>query len=187
MNPYAGYTPALMYEALEKVELTHSPGEQPAYSNWGIALLGYALASHAGTDYEALLKARLLEPLGMTETAVRPTGAMLDNLAVGTESGRPSPPWDDSFFVAAGGLRSTAHDVLRFLAANMRPLATPLGHALQLSREAFCERLTAAPWAASAGASIQILRPGYSHIRAETTATRASWECAAMVRWEWSC
>ena len=56
---------------LSSHDLTRRVGESVEYSNLGAGLLGYALAARAGTDYETLVRSRVLEPLAMTDTAIR--------------------------------------------------------------------------------------------------------------------
>ena len=45
-------------------------GETARYSNFGVALLGHALARAAGRSYADLIAERILQPLGLRETAV---------------------------------------------------------------------------------------------------------------------
>ncbi|HEX3107684.1 MAG TPA: serine hydrolase, partial [Thermoanaerobaculia bacterium] len=59
-NPYADYTVAQLYEFLSSYELTRDPGSQYEYSNLGGGLLGHVLALRAGTDYETLVRKRIL-------------------------------------------------------------------------------------------------------------------------------
>src|SRR5215470_2283012 len=65
-NPYADYTLDQLYRFLSSYQLTRDIGSQYAYSNMGAALLGNALARGAGTDYEALVRSRICDPLGMS-------------------------------------------------------------------------------------------------------------------------
>jgi CubicO group peptidase (beta-lactamase class C family) len=46
--------------------LAIQPGYQSKYSNYGLSLLGLALSRAAGKPYEDLVRARVLEPLGMS-------------------------------------------------------------------------------------------------------------------------
>jgi hypothetical protein len=82
-------------------------------------------------SYEALAKARILEPLGMKSTAVTLTPEMKARFATG-HSGTLSPvsAWDIPTLAGAGALRSTANDMLTFLAANLGYAKTPLAEAM---------------------------------------------------------
>ena len=62
-NPYADYTVAKLYDFLRRHELRRDIGVEAEYSNVGVGLLGHALARRAGTSYEALVTARILDPL----------------------------------------------------------------------------------------------------------------------------
>jgi manganese oxidase len=120
-NPFADYTTGRMYEFISSYELPRDPGEAFEYSNVGMALLGHALALRSGAPtYEALVTERILQPLGMTRTAVVFTPWMQDHLVRGHDrAGDPVANWDMIETAGMGGLRSTMHDMLAFAAANL--------------------------------------------------------------------
>ena len=131
-NPYADYTVEQLYQFLSSYQLTRDIGSQFEYSNLGGGLLGLALARRAGMDYEALVHSRVTGPLGMTSTGITLTPEMQARLAVGHNAQLKSVPnWDVSPAVrGAGGLRSSANDMLTFLAANLGYVKSPLGPAM---------------------------------------------------------
>lgn len=51
--------------------LAFKPGSRIEYSNIGYAALGNLVAKRAGRDFEALLRERVLAPLGMTDSGAR--------------------------------------------------------------------------------------------------------------------
>lgn len=105
------------------------------YSHLGAGLLGYALASKAGTGYEALLKQRICDPLGLANTAVTVSPSQRARLANGyDESLKPAMNWNFSILAGAGGLRSTANDLLKFLSANLGLTKSSLWPAMQLAQ-----------------------------------------------------
>lgn len=109
-----------LFECLEQHELSRDPGSRYEYSNLGIGLLGHALALRAGTDYEQLVRRRILEPLEMHRTAIAPSVEMERRVAIGhDERGRPAPRLEAPGLLGAGGLRSSVADMLRFAAANL--------------------------------------------------------------------
>jgi len=132
-NPYADYTVEQMYEFLSGYELPRDPGETFEYSNYAMGLLGHALALRAGMDYEALLTQRVLQPLGMSHTAITLTPWMQSHLASGHNGfSNPVSQWDIMPTLAGmGGLRSTVNDMLNFAAANLCADQTDLGLALR--------------------------------------------------------
>ncbi len=126
-NPYADFSVAQLYEFLATVELTRDIGSKYEYSNLGGGLLGHALALRAGTDYETLLRTRVLEPLGMKSTAITLSKSMKEHLTPGHDAGlRQVANWDIPTLAGAGALRSTANDLLTFLAANIGIEKSPL-------------------------------------------------------------
>jgi CubicO group peptidase (beta-lactamase class C family) len=125
-NPYADYTPALLYEELRGMTLRRKPGEEYEYSNLGVGLLGHVLALRANSDYETLLTQRVLKSLGMRDTRVTLDDAAQKRLAGGHHAiGDEVPNWDFPTLTGCGGLRSTADDMLTFLAANLELIDVP--------------------------------------------------------------
>lgn len=135
-NPYADYTVQQMYEFLSGYTLTRDIGVQSAYSNLGVGLLGHVLALRAGMSYEDLVKARILTPLGMTDTTITLSPAMKTRTAQGfTADGDPASLWDLPTLAGAGALRSTAKDMAKFIAANMQLAKTDLWSVLDASHK----------------------------------------------------
>lgn len=120
-NPYADYTVTLLYEFLSRHELRRDPGAEFEYSNLGVGLLGHVLALRAGKSYEALVKDRILDPLDMDHTAITLTPWMTKHLATGhNNNGEVMQNWDVGALTAAGGIRSTMNDMLKFARANLQ-------------------------------------------------------------------
>lgn len=80
-NPYADYRLDSLYAFLAGYELPRDPGATFEYSNLGVGLLGHALARRAGSDYEGVVRRRILMPLDMGETGITLTPAMRAHLA----------------------------------------------------------------------------------------------------------
>ena len=132
-DPYIDYGPAQMYEFLAKVQLARGIGEKYEYSNLGVGLLGHALALKAGMSYEELVRKRVLEPLGMTDTAIALPERLKARLATGTGPNlSPVKNWNFDAIAGAGALRSTARDMLKFLTAAAGLRETPLRGAFDL-------------------------------------------------------
>ena len=130
-NPYADYSVDRMYQFLSGYQLTRDIGERYEYSNLGVGLLGHALSLRARQNYETLVRARICDPLGMKDTRITLTPDMQARLAAGHNgAGNPVPNWDLPTFAGAGALRSTANDILTFLAANLGFTQTPLASAM---------------------------------------------------------
>ena len=119
-NPYADYSVGELYQFLSGFVLTRDIGSQYEYSNLGGGLLGHALARRAGKDYEELVRSRICEPLGMRSTGIILSQDMKTRFAVGHDRAmHPVPYWDLPTLAGAGALRSTANDMLTFVAANL--------------------------------------------------------------------
>jgi len=130
-NPYADYSVDQLYQFLSSYQLTRDIGSQYQYSNLGGGLLGHVLARRAGTDYEALVLTRICDPLGMNNTRITLTPEMKARLAVGHNRALdPVENWDLPTLAGAGALRSTANDMLTFLAANLGYVKSPLAPAM---------------------------------------------------------
>ena len=143
-NPFADYDAARLYEFVSGYTLTRDVGEKYEYSNLGVGLLGAALARRAGMSYEALLRQRILEPLAMTSTSIKLTEDQKNRLAIGHDQGlNVTPNWDLDALAGAGAIRSTAKDMLTFLAAHMELTDTPLKNAMRRMRA--LHRATGAP------------------------------------------
>lgn len=132
-DPYADYSEAMLLDFLSTYELPREIGSHYEYSNLGVGLLGYALARAAGTDYASLVRERILDPLGMSETAITLSPDMEARFAVPhDEYLRQTKPWNLSVLAGAGALRSTASDLLTFAEAAMNP-ASPIADAMALT------------------------------------------------------
>ncbi|MEO8226940.1 MAG: serine hydrolase [Gemmatimonadota bacterium] len=118
-NPYADYTEAQLYAFLNEYQLIRDPGAEYEYSNLGVGLLGLALARRADMSYEQLLTERVLRPLGMNDTRITLTDDMRRRFATGHADGSAVENWDLPVLAGAGAIRSTANDLLKFVAANL--------------------------------------------------------------------
>ena len=142
-NPYAEYDSTRLLAFLSTDTLWRDPGYLYWPSKLGMGLLGYALARHAGVSYEQLIAREITGPLGMRETVITLTAALRARVAPGHDAtGSPAPLWDLQVLAGAGGLRSTASDMVRYLVANMVADRNPtdarahgLGEALRTSHQ----------------------------------------------------
>ena len=113
------------------------------YSNAGIGLLSYLVATATGKTWEEQLNSEIFQPLGMNDTTLRPTAEQQERLAQGhNRAGQDAPRWPIYAWYAAGGLRSTAHDMITFGEAylghnevNGKPVSAELIAAMQLAQK----------------------------------------------------
>lgn len=131
-NPYADYTVEQLYDFLSSYELTRDIGSHYEYSNLGGGLLGHLLARRAGTTYEELVRTRITRPLGMASTTITLTPELAQRLVPGHDhDGQRVANWDLPALAGAGALRSSANDLLTFLAANLGLVDSPLSPAMR--------------------------------------------------------
>ena len=135
-NPYADYTVDDLYEFLLNHELTRDVGSEAEYSNLGTGLLGHTLGLVAGSDWETLVRERVLHPLGMEMSGITLSEPMQEWLALGhNEVGDVVSNWDLPTLAGAGALRSNAQDMLTFLEANVGEPGNALEEAMRVSHE----------------------------------------------------
>lgn len=113
------------------------------YSNAGIGVLSYLVMTATGKQWEEQLNSEILQPLAMPDTALRPTPEQMKRMAKGHKAnGQDAPPWPIYAWYAAGGLRSTARDMISFGEANLahkevngKPVSAELIAAMQLAQK----------------------------------------------------
>jgi len=132
-NPYASYSVKQLYEFLSGYQLTRDINSEFEYSNLGVGLLGHVLALAAGKDYETLVQTRICRPLGMN-SAITLSENMKGRLATGHDGMfEPTLNWDIPTLAGAGALRSTANDMLTFMAAQLGYKDTALAPAIAVT------------------------------------------------------
>ncbi len=126
-DPSKIWTPQEVIESFV-LEPHFAPGAAFAYSETGYLLLGLIVESATGSDFETILKERILDPVGLQRTSLGES-----ELAPGENS----HPWGDidddgelddfsflmpvkeSIFWVGGGMNATAEDLIMFLRALM--------------------------------------------------------------------
>ena len=112
-DPYTDCTADFLIENLSRVR-PGEPGKRFRYSNFGAGLLGLALARHTGLGYGDLVAREILGPLNLTGTGLG--GPVVQGHKA---NGRPAGPWNLADLAGAGGLRSTAADVVALVRAHL--------------------------------------------------------------------
>jgi len=130
-----------LYDFLSRCTLVHDIGSQYMYSNLGVGLLGQALANRAGKDLEELLMERVCKPLGLPDTRFS-LSAEQESRQAGAHDWihNPTPQLQFGALKGAGSLKSTAADLLSFVAANAGLVEVseslwPAMHVTHLSRQ----------------------------------------------------
>lgn len=134
-NPYSRYTVQQLYDFLSGYVLPRDIGSAFEYSNLGVGLLGHVLSLAAGKDYETLVRERICLPLGMGDTVITLSPDLKSRLAVGHDQRyEVTSNWDLPTLAGAGALRSTAEDMVSFLAAQLGHTKTRLDAAIAMTR-----------------------------------------------------
>ena len=100
------------------------PGTRYEYSNYAFALLGRIVTRAAHMPYEAYLKQRILQPLGMVSSTLEFSEVPAERRATGyrleTDGGyREEPPLPQGAFGAMGGMLTNAVDLGRYVAFHL--------------------------------------------------------------------
>ena len=118
-NPCAHYTAQDLYRFLSEHTLREPIGCRRKFSNLGMGLLGHTLSRAVEQDVESLIRERIAEPLELSDTTVTLDASQRERFVPGhTIDGSPAPPWDMPALVGAGGLRSTARNLLALAEAH---------------------------------------------------------------------
>ncbi|MEV8243124.1 serine hydrolase domain-containing protein [Streptomyces rochei] len=133
-NPYARYPADRVTGTFLRHGPRHRPGTRWHYSNYGVSVLGHALAAVTRTPWEDLLTGQVLRPLGLSGTALRAEDEKTDATGHRKDGRTPVPAFDAGGFAAAGAVRSTPHDLLTFLEAHLDPARSPAAGALRAVR-----------------------------------------------------
>ena len=100
-----------------------SPGEVPAYSNYGASLAGYIVERVSGMPFETYVERNIFVPLAMNHSSFRqPLPASLRPLmSQGYETGSgPATKFELIPLVAAGALSATGSDMGQFMIAHLQ-------------------------------------------------------------------
>jgi CubicO group peptidase (beta-lactamase class C family) len=106
-------------DRLAGVAVTHPVGTAYSYCNSGFVLLGRIIEVLDGREWDASLRHRLIEPLGLSQTVTLPEEALLHRSAVGhkarSHEGEPVSVWGLPRSLGPAGLiTASAADLLTF-------------------------------------------------------------------------
>jgi serine-type D-Ala-D-Ala carboxypeptidase/endopeptidase len=133
--PSPAYSQELVFAFLSGYELPRDPGSAYEYSNLGMGLLGDSLARRGGATYEQLVVDRICKPLGMNDTRIKLSEEMQRRFPTGHDHDlKPMKGFERLSLAGVGGLRSTANDFLKFLAAVLNPVDDRVSKAILASQ-----------------------------------------------------
>ncbi|MBK5256745.1 MAG: serine hydrolase [Vicinamibacteria bacterium] len=110
--------PQEIIDGFKKEPMNFAPGERYAYNNSGYILLGAIIEKVSGKTYEAFVKERIFDPLGMTSSYYGSTEPIIKKRVPGY-SGDAKAPVNARYLsmtqpYAAGSLASTVDDLARW-------------------------------------------------------------------------
>lgn len=150
--------------SLEPASLRHRAGRRFHYSNVGFAVLGELVARLRGASWTEVVRAELLEPLGMSRTTARPVAPYAPGLAVHPWADvlLPEPEHDAGAMAPAGQLWSTVSDLGRWAAFLGGDTAELLdADTLAEMREPLVvDDQPGAPWTGAYGLGLQLVNAG---------------------------
>lgn len=115
-NPYKSYSSNDLKTYLtENLELNQTEGEKWDYSNLGYGVLGFALTSHTKKNLLQLYENHIFSKLNMNQTFLDKSKTNVEIIQGLDTKGKPTSYWDFDVMAAAGGLKSTTEDLVKFV------------------------------------------------------------------------
>jgi CubicO group peptidase (beta-lactamase class C family) len=132
-DPYKDYDDSKMFSFYKNFKPTRKPGSMYEYSNLAAGTVGVILERINKAPYETMLFKTICQPLGMNDTRVYLRKEDSARFAKGYADGNYAAPWNFKAFVGAGGIRSTATDLIKYAEAQLGKAPSSLNKALRLT------------------------------------------------------
>jgi CubicO group peptidase (beta-lactamase class C family) len=100
--------------------LAYPPGSVYEYGNIGFTALAAIASNVTGTDFGALMKQRVLQPLGLSDSFFSSETARLPMRAIGYDDAAKPIPYYTTSTPPSGELYASAHDLALFAMWNMK-------------------------------------------------------------------
>jgi CubicO group peptidase (beta-lactamase class C family) len=135
-HSFMNYDDSDLYSFYMNFKLPRKPGEKLEYSNLAVGTLGVILERIYRTGYDSLVVKLICDPLNMNDTRLDiPSGDSLRFAQGYSFDGKAVSAWNFKAFAGAGGLRSTAADMLKYAHANMGDAPSTLNKAILLTHK----------------------------------------------------
>jgi CubicO group peptidase (beta-lactamase class C family) len=159
-NPYKDYDHSDLYSFYKNFKPTRKPCEKYEYSNLAAGTLGVILERVYHENYETLLIEKICKPLGMNDTREFLRKDDSARFAKGyNEDGVYNSQWDFRALGAAGAIRSTVADLLKYAKANLGDAPPKLNKAIQLTHV-----VTFTDGEAKVGLAWHYIKPGIDEV-----------------------
>lgn len=102
--------------------IIREPGEAPQYSNYGMSVAGYVVESVTGLSFEKYMENNIFKPLHMNNSSFTFNDKILSNLSQGYDYKNgvyKKVPIYGQVLLPAGGLKTTADDMAKFMIAHL--------------------------------------------------------------------
>lgn len=136
INPYKDYDEAKLLAYLKTAKLQRKPAEKFEYCNLGVGLLGYILSKMYKMPFEKMVQNFITSKAGMKDTKeflLQKDSAMF--VQGYNDALQKQSQWDFKVLTAAGSLRSTTTDMLKYAALNLDAKDAALKKAITLSQQ----------------------------------------------------
>ncbi|MFD2245639.1 serine hydrolase domain-containing protein [Pontibacter ruber] len=135
LQPFSLVDKAYMYDVLTKTTKLENHGKYK-YNNYAFSLLGLLIANKEKSDYETVLKKRILTPLKMRHTTV---GKVRSSNTAGRydSKGHPKDYIITNAIAPAGALKSNAVDLMKYLKRHIQPTNNKMGEAIKLTHQQY--------------------------------------------------
>jgi CubicO group peptidase (beta-lactamase class C family) len=119
-NPYANYTKEDLLDFYKNYSPENERIGKYHYATLNYALLEVAIEFATKKSFEAVLKEKIFDLLNMQNSCISIDGSRTEQLTSGhTIAGIATPIWQFQSFAASEGVKSSADDLLKFLACNL--------------------------------------------------------------------
>lgn len=132
-DPYKEYDDSKMFSFYKHFTPTRKVGDKYEYSNLAVGTIGVILERINKDNYEDMLFKTITQPLGMHDTREYLRAQDSARFAKGYDDGQYAAPWNFEAFMGAGGIRSTAADLIKYAAAQLGNAPAPLEKDIQLT------------------------------------------------------
>jgi len=133
-NRLSDYSKADLIAFLSSYTVDSSTKEY-VYSNLAYVALEYAVEAKMEKSYESLMNERIFGTLGMNDSYFVVPDAQRNRLVTPYRSGEHVEELDEGEFPAGGGIKTTAKEMIRFIAAQLGIHSTTLDPALKLTHK----------------------------------------------------
>lgn len=119
-NPYGMFTDNFILKILKNTQTIDEYGKIN-YSNFGIGVLGYAMAASMKTDFNDLFKTYIIEKLNLNSTFLKVNEENLTQIAIPHRKTEVMPLIQLAGLSPAGSIKTNMPDLLKFLNHHLQP------------------------------------------------------------------